>query len=471
MCFHAAPNCSTISAHSNLIETIMPDELPPDFGKVLQSPAEDLDIEFKRSLPLSGNTGKAKLAKEICALANHGGGWIVLGREDDGSYPDELPEEVANVDQDKVNQIAAAYLQPAPHCTVSAQNPEGIAFTVPVIWVPPCGTSPVCAKKNGPNDEHGRTQGVAKGTHYIRKAGPVSAPIESPDEWQDVIRRCVLNDKASLLGALTTMIEQPRPAPDTEKQSALDADFEHILDNWKDEAQDHLYEIDLTNCFVGYGFQLLDAEPVTTDQLTDCLRNRPHEARGGHIFFECSYNSPYRPFVIEVADHDGLEVHANTSDFDHRSVWRLSERLSGTEVISYWEDTKWIKGAVEQRSSLTWNRGQHIWIAQQIAYANSFLAAVKHIADYFSFTGDVRIRVLFSGLKGRNLKSTNVRVYYSMDYRAHQNTKQIDFVLKTADLAPETRSSAIVSMIQPMNKLTQGPVVTAESVVRSLSPN
>jgi len=139
--------------------------------------------------------------------------------------------------------------------------------------------------------------------------------------------------------------------------------------------------------------------------------------------------------------------------------------------MSYWEDTEWIKGAVESRSSRTWERGQHIWIAQQIDYANSFLEMVKHIADYFNFIGDVRIRVLFSGLSGRNLRSTRIGVYYSMDYQAHQNTKQIDFVLKTADLATETRSAAIASIIQPMNKLTQGPVVTAESVVRSLSAN
>ena len=451
----------------------MPDELPPDFGKALQSPTEDLDVEFKRSLPLSENIGKAKLAKEICALANHGGGWIVLGRDDDGSYPDANAAEIVDVDQDQVNQIAAAYLQPAPHCKVSKQQPEGVDFEVPVIWVPPCGTSPVCVRKNGPNDERGRTQGVTKGTHYIRKAGPVSAPIESPDEWQDVIRRCVLNDKVSLLAALSTMIEQPRPVPETEEQSVFEADFDHTVDRWKEEAQDHPYEVDLTSCFVGYGFQLVDAEPVTTDQIDKCLRSRPYAVRPGHVFFESesTYNSPFRPFVFEVAGHYGLEVHANTTKFDHRSVWRLSERLSGTEVISYWEDTEWIKAAVEQRPSSTWERGQHIWIEQQINYANNFLEIVKHIADYFNFTGDIRIRVLFSGLNGRNLKSTDLSVYYSMDYRAHQDTKQIDFVLKAAELAAETRSSAIAAMIQPMNKLTQGPVVTADSVVRSLGTN
>lgn len=449
----------------------MPNELLPNFSHALEFPNEDLDVEFKLSLPLNDNIGKAKLAKEICALANHGGGWIVLGREDDGSYPEALPDEIAGVDQDQINQIAAAYLQPVPHCTVSTRQPDGIDFSVPVIWVPACGTSPVCGKKNGPDDDRGRTQGIAKGVHYIRKAGPVSTPIESPDEWQDVIRRCVLSDKKSLLGALSTMIKQPRPAPETDEQDTLDADFEHMIERWKEEAQEHPYEVDLTNCFVAYGFQLVDVEPITTDQLKECLSHRPLDKRGGYVFFEGGDNSPYRPFVIEVAEHDGLEVHVNTAEFDHRAIWRLSECLTGTEVISYWEDTAWIKGAVEGRSSLTWERGQHIWIAQQITYANSFLATVKHVADYFNFTGDVRIRVLFSGLSGRNLKSTDVWVNYIMDYRAHQNTKQIDFVLNVADLAAETRSSAIASIIQPMNKLTQGPAITSESVVRTLDVN
>lgn len=446
----------------------MPNELPPNFAQALEFPNEDLEVEFKRSLPLNDSIGKAKLAKEICALANHGGGWIVLGREDDGSYPAALPEELAGVDQDQINQIAAAYLQPSPHCTVSTQQPDGTDFRVPVIWVPACGTSPVCGKKNGPDDDRGRTQGIAKGVHYIRKAGPVSAPIESPDEWQDVIRRCVLSDKTSLLGALSTMIEQPRPAPETDEQNVLDANFEHMIERWKEEAQEHPYAVDLTDSFVAYGFQLVGAEPITTDQLKECLRHRPNDTRRTHVFFDEGYNSPYRPFVIEVAEHDGLEVHVNTADFDHRAIWRLSECLSGAEVISYWEDTEWIKSAVEGRSSRPWEKGQHIWIAQQIAYANSFLSTVKHIANYFNFTGDVRIRVLFSGLSGRNLKSPNNRVYYSMDYRAHQNTKQVDFVLSVADLAAETRSSAIASIIQPMNKLTQGPEITAESVVRAL---
>lgn len=75
----------------------MTDSASLDFFEPLNVESEDLDIEFKRSLPLDTKEGKAKLAKEICAIANHGGGWIVLGREDDGSYPNMLPEELIGV--------------------------------------------------------------------------------------------------------------------------------------------------------------------------------------------------------------------------------------------------------------------------------------------------------------------------------------------------------------------------------------
>lgn len=447
----------------------MTDQLSPDFYNALLTPTESLEVEFKRSLPLKENAGKAKLAKEICALANHGGGWIVFGREDDGSFSDATEiAKMADIDQDLVNQVAATYLQPSPHCSVQKLQPDGVDFELPVIWVPACGTVPVCAKKNGPTSDKGNsTVGVIKGTHYIRKAGPVSAAIESPNEWQDVLRRCVLSDKAALLGALSTMIEKPRSVEKAEKQSVFEIDFEQIVTIWKEEAQKHPYEIDLNNCFVAYGFDLLNAEPETTEQIKDCLQKRPLNS-SGYKFFDFGHIPPYELIVIERASNDGLEVHANTSKLDHRSVWRISEDLCGTQIVSYWEDSEWIKSAVDNRSSNKWERGKHIWISEQIRFANNFLNAVKQIADYFDFTGEVRIRVLFSGLKGRSLRSAHPGAYYSAEYLAHQNTKQIDFVRNIKQLDDDTRSSTTAFIVQSINKLTQGPEVTAERVVNSL---
>lgn len=120
-----------------------------DFIAVVKTKEESLELEFKRTLDLSDNGGKAKLAKEICALANYGGGWIVFGREDNGETVDELPKELVGIDQDTVNQISASYLTPAPHCTLRWIRDEDKGIDLPIVWVPSHGTEPICGAKNG----------------------------------------------------------------------------------------------------------------------------------------------------------------------------------------------------------------------------------------------------------------------------------------------------------------------------------
>lgn len=46
---------------------------------LLSEPREDLSVEYKAWLDLSTSEGKATIAKAAIALANHGGGFIVLG--------------------------------------------------------------------------------------------------------------------------------------------------------------------------------------------------------------------------------------------------------------------------------------------------------------------------------------------------------------------------------------------------------
>ncbi len=52
---------------------------PADFINLLTAPNESLTLEYKSWLDLGINHGKATLAKAAIALANEGGGIIVLG--------------------------------------------------------------------------------------------------------------------------------------------------------------------------------------------------------------------------------------------------------------------------------------------------------------------------------------------------------------------------------------------------------
>jgi predicted HTH transcriptional regulator len=53
---------------------------PERLVDLLIDPREDLDLEIKNWLDLSGdNDAKATFAKAALAIANHGGGFIILG--------------------------------------------------------------------------------------------------------------------------------------------------------------------------------------------------------------------------------------------------------------------------------------------------------------------------------------------------------------------------------------------------------
>lgn len=59
---------------------------------LLLYPREDLDTEFKDWLDLSLEKDKANLAKALLAIANHGGGYVVLGyKQKEGKLEANIP--------------------------------------------------------------------------------------------------------------------------------------------------------------------------------------------------------------------------------------------------------------------------------------------------------------------------------------------------------------------------------------------
>jgi hypothetical protein len=167
-------------------------------------PRETLAVEIKGHLDLKGDIHRANLARHICALSNYGGGYVVFGFDDDLktlSLPAELSD---HYHRDTVSSVVATYLSPPLLCDVAyvlAAN----GSTHPIIRVPAHGTVPICAKKDGPQNPSGKPQGIVGGQTYIRGVGangPESAPVSRPEDWEKLIRRCVLADRTALLGLI-----------------------------------------------------------------------------------------------------------------------------------------------------------------------------------------------------------------------------------------------------------------------------
>ena len=136
---------------------------------LVSEPREEPGVEHKAWLNLKSTEHRATLAKAAIAIANHGGGFIVIGMSDRGDklLSEPPPTEFPLITQDDVNAAISRFADPAFHCeTHIIEHPQtGVQHTV--ISVPGNVSVPVMAKRD--------CNGVlAKHRCYIRKPGPRS---------------------------------------------------------------------------------------------------------------------------------------------------------------------------------------------------------------------------------------------------------------------------------------------------------
>ena len=133
----------------------------------LSEPREALDAEYKGWLNLAENDHRAVLAKAAIALANHGGGYIVIGFEERGHtfLSSQRPDALREITQDDVNSAIRRYATPEFHCdTHRVAHPES-GNVHPIIVVPGNLTEPVMSKRDCPGV-------IVQNRCYIRKPSP-----------------------------------------------------------------------------------------------------------------------------------------------------------------------------------------------------------------------------------------------------------------------------------------------------------
>jgi hypothetical protein len=166
---------------------------------------EELDTELKGWLDFSTEEHKANLAQAILALANHGGGFVLIGfTKKNGSWVPEAqhPSDLEGYSQDCVNDIVQRYADPSFHCTVNhVLHPEN-GLLYPIVMVPGPHKVPIRAKRDGPNGQH-----VHQNLYYIRRPGPKSEPPQTGLEWGELIDRCIMAAREDLLERIREILQ------------------------------------------------------------------------------------------------------------------------------------------------------------------------------------------------------------------------------------------------------------------------
>jgi hypothetical protein len=148
-------------------------------SELVAFPREDLNIELKGWLSPSDETDRANIAKALLALANTGGGYLLIGFDErDGAWAPGPAAAATEFSQDVINQIVARYADPPFQCAVYQVVGQDGGPMHPVIVVPGNHRVPIRAKSEDPARKHVRIH-----AYYIRRPGPCSDQPRSASEW------------------------------------------------------------------------------------------------------------------------------------------------------------------------------------------------------------------------------------------------------------------------------------------------
>ncbi len=409
---------------------------------LIESPRENLEIELKEWLDLRDPIARANAARHLAALANHGGGYIVFGFKDDLSPDPKRPSSLDDYNRDAFASITKRYLTPNFQCeSVIVKNNKHDNFVV--VRVPGHGSSPIAARADGPQDNKGRPQGIVAGTYYIRKPGPESAPIIGAEEWAALIRRCVLNDRDSLLNDIAALVQKPQQvAPDTTEQLARwhtegEQRFLRILSQtklqWPVPLERNHYQL-------SYQISTSDREAISEDSLRQALEEVNNEVRntvwtGWSMFYPFTRPEIAPAFFPEQPDGTGPDVLEASlledRDFDTSlpDFWRVSTDGRVTLVRAYRED--------RQRSVSGLGRPAGTWLSPETVVRETaeLVTHSRLLARRFETASHISFRCTWMGLRERTIADFDPAIYWSPGHIAKADVRTTEGDWTTAQLA------------------------------------
>lgn len=407
---------------------------------LLAYPREDLGVEIKSWLDLPAEPGRACLAQAFIALANHGGGQVVIGfSESSGVWTPASPRpaSLAAYSQDEVNGIVAAYCEPSFHCEVSHVAHPVNGETYPIVTVPGGMAVPVRAKRDGPRDAKGKPQHVNVNTYYIRRPGPCSEAPRTGQEWDALLRRCVRSAKDELVATISRLLSEGAtvaPVAAAVPEARLAAWTARTSARWHDLVSASKLEDRFKHGT--WSCHYLLEPPIEGIGLAD-LREAMRKAMGNETGWPAWW-MPSRP-ELEPYVHEGLIEcwlkDTNFGDAAHSDFWAASPDGSAALVRGYQEDGghegRSAPGAVMDLCIPVWRTGECLLHAARLTEALGVPDAT------------VRMAFKWTGLKGRALTSWSGNRFLGGGYVSRQ-----DEVTSTVEVIASRISAELSGVVQ-----------------------
>jgi len=382
-----------------------------DLTDLVDYPRETLDIELKAWIDLGDKVSQAKLARHIAALANHGGGYLVFGFSDDQSAAPGRPADLSAYSRDTFGKIVTRYLTPALQCDLEfVRSSAGLLY--PVVRVPSHGPVPVGAKADGPHDTKGQPQGIRAGTYYVRKLGPKSEAVLGIEDWQPLIRRCVLSDRDSLLADIGRAVQPRAEPPSVAETDRLAAWHDDSAERWRKivagaAALRWPVPIEANHCQLSYMLLSDTGVAISPGELRELLEQANRDVRqtvwtGWSMFYPFTRPDIAAALHTEHDDGTGIDVLESNligdGNFDTSlpDYWRYAADGRATILRPYRED--------RPRSVQEQGRSAGSWLSPETVIRET-AELVAHASTMAEHCGADRVafRCSWRGLAGREI--------------------------------------------------------------------
>lgn len=356
----------------------------------LTYPNETLSNEYKSWLDLSSNKGKATLAKAAIALANHGGGTIVLGMRGDGEeklQSKPRPEGLPRYSTDSVNAAINRYAEPSIHYDVSFEVHPETRVEHAFVHVPPSTVPVMCTRLEEKVIQQNRV--------YIRKAGPKSEEPMTAEEWRTLFNRCIQAGRESMLDAIRIIVQGQPLVPILPKTDLLKDFTAESFERWKALTRNLPADAGarLSKGHYQLSFEILGVPKVSLKEMLARLQQADQIQLTGWGPFVNIGRAPVGPHPVGdvIEAWMGYENEGRYGDH-HADFWRVDPRGLLYEIRGFEEDV-----TDKAKPGQVFDAIMPIWrVGETILY-------VGRLARTYDGDTEIRIRGEYSGLKQRRI--------------------------------------------------------------------
>jgi hypothetical protein len=416
--------------------------LDAQLQELLRDPQERPDVELKSWLDLADNGPRATLAKAIIAIANHGGGFVLLGFEDNGAISPRRPGALNSYSQDAVNDVIDRFADPGFHCVVHhvIRNTDGLSY--PIIVVPGGHRVPIRSKRGSANNE------IQADRYYVRRPGPASEPPQTGREWDELIRRCVRNSTDEIASLVRDVLEGRSPKAEPK------ADSPALLEQWQAASMTRWHE--LTDALppnhaarfprgwysVSY---LVEGLELTLADLRDALQTADRTRLTGWPPWWFATRAELAPYVHEDTVECWLGAR-DDADAAHADFWRASSRGELFLIRGYIEDALANRsGAPRVEPGTVFDLTLPVWrVGECLLHAARFAAATARPE------ASVVVRVEWAGLAGRTLTVLQGTRWLFDDHRARGDSRTSRLTVPASKITPVQLPEIVKELVQPL---------------------